>query len=246
MDTVGGVDQARTPPFPLWVAWLAVLVIGPVVNVLNNRVIPGWYVLTGLTGTGLLLAVARLAGLGWGELGLARRTWMVGARWALAVIAVVATVYLAAAVLPLTQGLFEDDRVRPQSLGALMFAVLVRIPLGTVVLEEVLFRGVLLGLGARTLGWWRSAVVSSLLFGFWHILPAEGAAHSSPGVVAVAEAGGAFGDLLAVAAAVLATGLSGMVFCWLRIQSGSLLAPMGLHLATNSVGYLAAYFVMSS
>lgn len=240
------MDPDRAPLLPLWAAWLAVLVMGPALNLLNNRLIPGWYVLTGLVGAGLLVWVARMAGLRWDDLGLGRRTWRVGAWWALGVFVVVTTAYLAAALLPLTQGLFEDDRVRAQSLGELLLAVGFRIPLGTVVLEEVLFRGVLLGLGARTLGWWRSALVSSLLFGFWHILPAESAADSSPGVIAVAEAGGALGILLAVAVAVLATGLSGMVFCWLRIQSGSLLAPMGLHLATNSVGYLAAYFVVTA
>ena len=34
--------------------------------------------------------------------------------------------------------------------------------------------------------------------------------------------------------------LGGVVFAWLRLRSGSLLAPMGLHLATNSIGLLAA------
>ena len=58
------------------------------------------------------------------------------------------------------------------------------------------------------------------------------------------DAGGGCGMTLAVGAAVLGTALAGLVFCWLRIQSRSLLAPMGLHLATNSVGYLAAYFVL--
>lgn len=229
---------------PLWGAWLLVLVLAPVLNVLNNEVIPGWYVVTGPLATVLLLGIARSAGLTWDELGLSRRTWKLGALWALAVIAVVTTVYLAGALLPLTRGMFEDDRVRADTLGALLFAVLIRIPLGTVVLEEVLFRGVLLALGARTMGWWRSAVVSSVLFGLWHILPSRGAAASNPTVGELVDAGGGFGMTLAVGAAVLGTALAGLVFCWLRIQSRSLLAPMGLHLATNSVGYLAAYFVL--
>lgn len=232
------------PALPLWGAWLLVLALIPVLNVLNNVVIPRWYVVTGPVAAALLLGIARAAGLTWDELGLARRTWKLGALWALAVIAVVTSVYLAGVLLPLTRGMFEDNRVRADSLGALLFAVVIRIPLGTMLLEEVLFRGVLLALGARTMGWWRSAVLSSAIFGLWHILPSRGAAASNPTVSAVADAGGGFGLLLAIGAAVLATGLAGMVFCWLRIQSRSLLAPMGLHLATNSVGYLAAYFVL--
>jgi membrane protease YdiL (CAAX protease family) len=36
------------------------------------------------------------------------------------------------------------------------------------------------------------------------------------------------------------TGLAGVVFCELRRRSGSLLAPAGLHWATNGLGVLAA------
>jgi uncharacterized protein len=40
--------------------------------------------------------------------------------------------------------------------------------------------------------------------------------------------------------ACLATAAAGVLFAWLRLRSGSLLAPVLLHLATNSVGLLAA------
>jgi membrane protease YdiL (CAAX protease family) len=229
---------------PLWLAWCLVLLLGVLFNLLNNRLLTHWYIVTGPAGAALLLAVARAAGVTWSDLGLARRTWRVGLAWAGSIIVLVTSAYSAVALFPPTRGLFEDDRVGADSLGALLFAVLVRIPFGTVLLEETLFRGVLLGLGAKTMGWWRSAVLSSALFGLWHVLPAQGAADSSPGVITVVDAGGGFGVPLAVAAAVVATGLSGLVFCWLRLRSGSLLAPIGLHLATNSVGYLTAYFVL--
>jgi len=229
---------------PLWLAWCLVLGLALVANLLNNEVLTRWYIVTGPAGAAVLLVVARWAGLSWDELGLARRTWRVGLAWAGAIIVVVTSAYAAVALFPPTRGLFEDDRVGATSFSALLFAVLVRIPFGTVLLEETLFRGVLLGLGARTLGWGRSAALSSALFGLWHVLPARGAADSSPGVIAVVEAGGGAGVPLAVAAAVVGTGLSGLVFCWLRLRSGSLLAPIGLHLATNSVGYLTAYFVL--
>jgi membrane protease YdiL (CAAX protease family) len=229
---------------PLWAAWSLVLGLAVTANLLNNEWLTRWYIVTGPLVAALLLVVARWAGLGWDELGLARRTWRVGLTWAGVTIVLVTSAYAAAAVFPLTRGLFADDRVGATSLGSLLFIVLVRIPFGTVVLEETLFRGVLLALGARTMGWWRSAVVSSALFGLWHVLPSRGAAAANPTVGAVAEAGGTVGVPLAVASAVVATGLSGLVFCWLRLRSGSLLAPMGLHVATNSVGYLTAYFVL--
>lgn len=231
---------------PLWLAWCLVLGLAVALNLLNNELLTGWYIVTGPVGAAVLLLVARWAGLRWDDLGLARGTWRVGLAWAGVIIVVVTSAYAAAALFPPTRGLFEDDRVGATSSGTLALAVLVRIPFGTVLLEETLFRGVLLGLGAKTMGWWRSAVVSSALFGLWHVLPARGAADSNPGVIAVVQAGGGAGVPLAVAAAVIGTGLSGLAFCWLRIRSGSLLAPVGLHLAVNSVGYLTAYFVLRS
>jgi uncharacterized protein len=44
----------------------------------------------------------------------------------------------------------------------------------------------------------------------------------------------------AIAGAVLVTTVAGMMFCWLRERSGSLLAPILAHWATNSLGLLAA------
>jgi membrane protease YdiL (CAAX protease family) len=38
---------------------------------------------------------------------------------------------------------------------------------------------------------------------------------------------------------VLVTAVGGAVFCWLRVRSGSLLAPALLHWAVNGLGLLA-------
>ena len=221
------------------------LVIAVAVNWTNNRGAPHLYVVTSLTATAALLWVARATGLSWRDLGLARDTWRAGIIWAAVIIAVVGSVYAIAVELPFTRELFSDNRVQATSLTTLAFHVFVRIPFGTVLLEEVLFRGVLLGLGARTMGWWRSAVVSSLLFGLWHILPAQGAATSSPAVEYFVSAGGggSAGLVLAVVTSVLATALAGLVFCFLRIRSGSLFASMGLHWATNGLGYFFAALI---
>jgi membrane protease YdiL (CAAX protease family) len=73
-----------------------------------------------------------------------------------------------------------------------------------------------------------ATVTSSVLFGLWHILPALGS-NTGPG-----------GAGIRVAGTVLATGLAGLGFCWLRARSGSLLAPALLHWALNGLGLLAA------
>jgi membrane protease YdiL (CAAX protease family) len=45
---------------------------------------------------------------------------------------------------------------------------------------------------------------------------------------------------VSVLGTVLFTSLAGVLFCELRRRSGSLLAPAGLHWATNALGVLAA------
>jgi membrane protease YdiL (CAAX protease family) len=55
-----------------------------------------------------------------------------------------------------------------------------------VVLEEVAFRGVLPALVDG--GWWRATLVSSALFGLWHVLPSLGMSSAN------AAAGAALGS----------------------------------------------------
>ena len=73
------------------------------------------------------------------------------------------------AALPLTVGLFDDDRV---SIGPaeMLVKVLVVIPVGTVLLEEFAFRGVVLGLAGRIMTPMRAVAAAALAFGCWHIV----------------------------------------------------------------------------
>ena len=84
-----------------------------------------------------------------------------------------------------------------------------------------------------------ATIVSSVLFGLWHVLPALGLASSNEAIGSTAGKGTS-GQAISVAGTVLFTGLAGVVFCELRRRSGSLLASAGLHWATNGLGVLAA------
>ena len=55
--------------------------------------------------------------------------------------------------------------------GEALFRGLVEIPIGTAVYEEVVFRGVILGLALRRLPPLPATLVTSALFGLWHVLP---------------------------------------------------------------------------
>lgn len=183
-----------------------------------------------------LVVAARRRGYGWSTLGLGRSGVGPGLRWGLGGAAVVAVGLSAALIWPPAAPFLADERVAGLSLGALAFRVLVRIPLGTVVLEEIAFRGVLFGAWAdrRSL---RAAVIgSSVLFGLWHIGPTV--ALLSQNDVALSPGG----LVVAVGGSVVITAVAGVVFCGLRLRSGGVVAPAIVHGATNSLGTLTAFW----
>lgn len=194
-----------------------------------------WQPVVGPAVAGILLVVGRSAGLSWDQLGLGPGAVVRGLLWGGAAAALVVAAYAVALAVPRTRGLFRDPRHRVGARPALVLALLA-VPLGTVVVEEVAFRSVLWGLLVVEYGTLTTTVVTSVLFGLWHVLPAvHGARTSAPdGVVPL-------GDLLRrVAGTVAFTALAGLVFAFLRHQSGSLAAPVLLHWATNGLGVLAA------
>ncbi|MGY1711863.1 lysostaphin resistance A-like protein [Geodermatophilus sp. SYSU D00758] len=204
----------------------------------NNLVVPrlpgGAYVTANVTATAVLLGAARVAGLSWAELGLDPRRAGAGLRWGGACAAVVVAGCAVGLAVPATRPLFADARVAGAGAVELAHDVLVRIPLGTVLWEEVAFRGVLLAVLARLLPPRAAVAVSALVFGVWHVRPTAGA------VAANDLADGTPARVLLVVLGCLVTVGAGLVFAWLRVRSGSLLAPVLLHLATNTSGLLAA------
>jgi membrane protease YdiL (CAAX protease family) len=219
--------------------WAVVFVIAflVLVNVIDIRVKNASLVL-GPAGAAGLLALARWAGLSWAELGLGRGTWWRGLRWALAAIGAVAVLFAVAAAVPLTRSAFHDSRYH-FGWGHAALTAFVLIPVGTVLFEEVAFRGVLWGLLWRRHGPWVATGVSSALFGLWHVLPSLGLAGGNQAIGSTVGSGSS-GQAVSVLGTVLLTSLAGVVFCELRRRSGSLLAPAGLHWATNGLGVLAA------
>jgi membrane protease YdiL (CAAX protease family) len=213
------------------------IVLLVVVNVVDVRVAHASLVV-GPVCAAVLLGLARLAGLSWQELGLGPGTWRRGIKWAAAVIGIVAIVLAAGAALPLTRDAFRDSRYHLDLAHALLTAI-AAIPVGTVLLEEVAFRGVLWGLLRRIGGTVVATTVSSALFGLWHILPSLGLATDNE-AIGSAVGQGRSAQVIAVLGTVVFTGLSGVVFCELRRRSGSILASAGLHWAVNGLSVLAS------
>jgi uncharacterized protein len=196
------------------------------------------HLVTGPLAAGLLLVIARRAGLSWSELGLGRQDLVQGIVVGAVAAAAVAAVYCIAVAIPFTRGAFRDTRYQIGPWPALYMSF-VAIPLGTVVFEEVAFRSVLWGLLARGNGAVTATAVSACLFGLWHILPALDLARTSTSVQRRTP-DGRRRITVTVLATVAFTVLAGVVFAELRRRTGSLVAPVGLHWATNGLGVLAA------
>ena len=128
-----------------------------------------------------------------------------------------------------------DRRVLGLHGGGLVYYVLVRIPLGTALVEEVVFRGVLFGAwrdaGASTV---RASLLASVAFGLWHISP------TIIGIRINDREPSASKLLVGVAAAVVLTTIAGLGLMWLRLESSGVVAPIVIHAGINSASALAA------
>ncbi|MFK0288514.1 lysostaphin resistance A-like protein [Streptomyces sp. NPDC090499] len=232
----------RIARLPTRTAVAAVVVVLVLANLLDNRWAGSWILLTALLTTAVLVGLLFWAGGGWAELGLEQNTFADGVRWGAALIGIVAAVYLCAALLPVTRGLFADQRTNALSGSETAFKALVAVPVGTVLLEETAFRGVLFALLCRLRTATSAAVLSSVLFGLWHILPSLNLNKDKPTL------GSLFGHsvtgaVLVDVGAVLFTAAAGCLLCWVRDRSGSLLAPMALHWAVNALGYAVGFLL---
>jgi uncharacterized protein len=195
-----------------------------------------WYVTRNLLLTVLLLAFG-VRRHGWAGLGLARARLVpglgVGLLGALVIGVVLVAAIPTARVVPIVASLLDDARAAEVA-GSVVFVVLVRIPFGTALFEEVLFRGVLFAELRTRLRPLAAVALSSVVFGLWHIPPTIVALWQND--VTVGSAAG----LTGIAGAVLVTTVAGVGFCWLRLRADSVVPPVVVHWAINAGALLAA------
>lgn len=228
-------------------AWWPVLIVVAalvILNVVNNRVAPQThYLLWSFAGSVGLLAFGLLDGNSFTDMGLGLSSYLPGLFWAALSIGLVTAVYLVGSSFRRTRTAFHDERMSDLTAGRMVFQALVEVPFGTVVLEEIAFRAVLFSMLCRRVGLVWAIVISSILFGLWHVLPSIGTHEQNPALGSVAGTGRR-GNVIAVALSVLTTTIAGALFAGLRLISGSVLAPMGLHWATNGLGYAFSWFLI--
>jgi membrane protease YdiL (CAAX protease family) len=87
-------------------------------------------------------------------------------------------------------------------------------------------------------GPWRASLVTSVLFGLWHIAPTLHTMSDNHEFRSAAVS--VTGQSLVVLGAIAVTSVAGLIFCWLRLKSGSLIAPVMAHAATNGLALTVA------
>jgi len=224
-------------------ALLRCVVLLAATTVLVNRVLPDWaYAIWNTGATVALVGLARRGGVDWPAAGLDRRR--LGRMVAFALIGAlgVAVVYGLGWLIPATRSAFHDSRADAGTVAALLYVVLVRIPFGTVLLEEVAFRGVLPALFGGDERWrWRPVLAASGLFGLWHLIPSMRLATTN---AAVHQLFGDSATMVVSLVAMTAAALSGIAMCAWRYAGRGVIASMGIHVATNSGGYAIAWLLL--
>lgn len=195
------------------------------------------YTLLNLCATGAALSAAAASGLTATDIGLGRGELRPGLRLGSRLAAAVACGWVLIAALPATRPVLRDERVAGLSGRSIAYQVMVRIPLGTVLWEETAFRGILQAALWRVMPGGAAIAATNCVFGIWHIRPTAGALRVN------GLAGGPAKTLAGVGSGVAATAAGGVLLSWLRVRSGSLAAPILLHLATNCGGALTAWAI---
>jgi uncharacterized protein len=193
-----------------------------------------WYPAVNACAAAAALAAAAASGLTATDLGLRPDRLRSGLRLGSAAAAPVVAALGLAALNPATRPLLNDRRVAGLSGPQLAYHVLLRIPLGTVAWEEIAFRGVLHAALRRVLAEPAATAVASAVFGLWHVRPTAEALSANQ------LAAGRGARIAAVIATAAGTAAAGALLSLLRERSGSLAAPVLLHLAANCTAPLAS------
>jgi membrane protease YdiL (CAAX protease family) len=130
---------------------------------------------------------------------------------------------------------------RHKKLSSLQYGELfVRIPFGTALSEELIFRSSLMGILLQSYNRLTAIIVSSVIFGFWHVIPSQLNTWAHQNIlfknISVRQAKTLSGSMT-----VAFTALGGMVFGWLRVASGGILLPWTLHTFTNAGGWIVSF-----
>ena len=191
--------------------------------------------------TAALALIAWATGATWADLGLERQHLRSALLYGAGAFGLVLLVLVVAAVIPATNGFLHDSRAQISG-GRMLYELVVSILLLTAIPEEFAFRGVLLGSAVRLWGPWRASLITSVLFGLWHIAPTLHTMRDNHAVAGLTAS--IAGQSVVVLGSIAVTFVAGLAFCWLRLRSRSLIAPIMAHAAINGLALTVAWFAV--
>jgi membrane protease YdiL (CAAX protease family) len=185
-----------------------------------------------LGGAALVVLIARAGGANLDQQGLSLRRIPHGidvGGWSGTIVAAATAAGL---LFRPTRRFYWDERIIRQTHVETAYQAVIRIPFGTALAEELIFRGAITGLLRRRFPGPIAAAGSSALFGLWHIVPTLDRLNTSPLTRDVSQ----IQRTASTASVVALTTVFGLGFEVLRSVSGSVIAPTMAHAAANSVG----------
>jgi CAAX protease family protein len=187
---------------------------------LRTRVAP---LVTGMVGAGVSIGAGLI--FGFHRIGLVGGDPLTAVAWGLVAVVVTSTIGMVMLTRDELRPQLADPRLASLSRGEAFTQIFVRIPVFTALIEEAFFRGVLhaalIALYPTPVAIWLGAG----LFGLWHIGPGVDQAQAGSKTM---RAGAVH-----TALTVVATTVAGAFFVWLRIETGSIWAPVAVHAAIN-------------
>ena len=191
---------------------------------LPGRFLTRWApLLTGSVGAALVLVAGTW--FGFDTIGLGVPDFGTVAAWGVGTILFMSVVAMVMLSHPQLRGQLADPRMAAMSPREAATQILVRIPIMTAFIEEAVFRGVLhaalIALYPAPVALWAGAA----LFGMWHVGPGldQAKATERKSLATVAH----------VALTVTITTIVGAGLVWLRMETGSIWAPLAVHAGLN-------------
>lgn len=178
-----------------------------------------------IASVGAALTLAGVLAFGFGAIGLGSVDPAVVGSVAVVTIFATASVGTVMFLVPRLRSKLADPRVASWSNRQAATQIFLRIPVMTALIEEAFFRGLL---HAALMAVYPPSVtvgVGAVLFGLWHIGPALDQAESFGTGEATRN--------LQVALTVMATTVAGAGLVWLRMETGSIWAPLAVHATLN-------------
>lgn len=187
---------------------------------LRTRVAP-W--VTGVVGAALTIAAGLI--FGFDRVGLVGGDPMTALAWGLATVLVMSAIGWVMLSRDELRPQLADPRLAALSNREAFTQIFVRIPVFTALIEEAFFRGVLhaalIALYPTEVAIWLGAG----LFGLWHIGPGVDQAQAGDKTLR--------SGTLHTVGTVVATTLAGAALVWLRVETGSIWAPVAVHAGIN-------------